>query len=267
VRRNFARAMLRDPFTTKGMLASLAAFSSIAALALLAGLPVEQAARPSLTIPTFHNPVTLIPIYGFSFLIGEGNKSIYVDPARPANFEGLPHADVILITSTDHMDTAAIAAVSTPGTEIIAPPAVAKTITKAHVLKNGEMTNLFGWFIAAVPMYSVRRGPAPGKLYHEKGSGNGYLLTYGSKSFYVSGDTEDTPEVRALKEVDVVLISLNAPVAMSSDEAVQAVKALNPRMVIPYGYHGSDLQAFAKGLESTGIDVKLLDWYPKAPQH
>ncbi len=103
----------------------------------LGTVPKPQGTRESVLINTFHNPVTFIPIYNTSFVLEEGNKTIYVDPAMPASFSGLPPADIILITDAtpDHMDRAAIAAISTRGTEIIAPAAVAKIITKAHTLK------------------------------------------------------------------------------------------------------------------------------------
>jgi L-ascorbate metabolism protein UlaG (beta-lactamase superfamily) len=223
--------------------------------------------RKALRFSTYHNPVTITPLYHASLLIQEGNKAFYVDPARPANFSGLPAADVILITDTDrgHLDSGAIAEIASPGTEILAPAAVVKVLGKGHALANGEMTNLFGWFIAAVPMYNIKRGPAPGKLYHDKGRGNGYVLTYGSKSFYISGDTEGIPEMRALQGIDVALVSMDSQLTMSPGEAVDAVKAFHPGVVIPYDYRGADLRAFSKDLEGSGIEVQLVDWYPSTP--
>ena len=54
-----------------------------------------------------------------------------------------------------------------------------KTVTQAKVLHNGDSTSWEGWKIEAVPMYNLKRGPAEGKFYHDKGRGNGYILTYG----------------------------------------------------------------------------------------
>ena len=45
---------------------------------------------------------------------------------------------------------------------------------------------------------------------------------------------------------------------MSPEEAADAVKAFHPKVAIPYDYQGSDPQIFAKALEGTGIDVRLL---------
>jgi L-ascorbate metabolism protein UlaG (beta-lactamase superfamily) len=226
----------------------------------LATPPVE---RPVLTFLTYHNPVTVTPLYHASLLIEEGNKTIYVDPAKPVRFSGLPPADLILITDVQpgHMDHQAVAEISSPGTNIIAPATVVKSLGRGHALANGEVTNLFGWFIAAVPMYNLKRGPAPSRLYHEKGLGNGYVLTYGSKSFYISGETENVPEMRSLERIDIAFVCMDSQYAMPPEEAADAVKAFHPSIVIPYGYRGSDPRIFAKDLEGSGIEVRLVDWY------
>jgi L-ascorbate metabolism protein UlaG (beta-lactamase superfamily) len=224
-----------------------------------------QTARPAQTFATSSGPVKIVPIHHASVLIEAGGKAIYVDPAKPANFAGLPPADLILISDIhyDHLDTNSIAAISKPGTEIWAPPAVGATVSKASLISNGESRTWGGWTIEAVPMYNLVRGPAPGKLYHDKGRGNGYVLTYGGKRFYFSGDTENIPEMRALKNIDVAFVCMNLPYTMPPEEAVEAVKAFHPKVVIPYHYRGSDLSIFEKGLAGSGIEVRLLDWYPK----
>jgi L-ascorbate metabolism protein UlaG (beta-lactamase superfamily) len=217
------------------------------------------------TFPTSAGPVKITPLYHASTLIEAGGKAIYLDPAKPAKFTGHPKADLILITDIhpDHMDPASIAEVSKAGTEILAPPAVVETVTTAKPIANGESKTWQGWTIDAVPAYNLTRGPAPGKLFHDKGRGNGYVLTYGGVRFYFSGDTEGVPEMRALKNIDVAFVCMNLPYTMPPDEAADAVKAFHPKVVIPYHYRGSDLAVFQKGLEGTGIEVRLLEWYPK----
>ena len=111
-------------------------------------------------------------------------------------------------------------------------------------------------------MYNLTRGPQPGKLYHDKGRGNGYVLTYGGKRFYFSGDTEGIPEMRALKGIDVAFVCMNLPYTMTAEEAADAVRAFHPKVVYPYHYRGTDTQAFAKALEGSGIVVRLRNWYP-----
>ncbi len=225
-----------------------------------------QPARPVQIFQTGAGVVKITPIYHASLLIEAGGKNIYIDPAKPANFSGLPPADLILITDIhgDHMDPGSISALSKSGTEIWAPPAVVEAVTTAHPISNGETKTWNGWTIEAIPMYNITRGPSPGQLYHTKGRGNGYVLTYGGKRFYFSGDTENIPEMRALKNIDVAFVCMNLPYTMPPDEAAEAVKAFHPKIVIPYHYRGSDLSVFQKDLQGTGIEVRLLDWYPQA---
>ena len=214
---------------------------------------------------TSSGPVRITPLNHASTLIEAGGKVIYLDPAKPVDFSGKPKADLILITDIhgDHMDPDSIKAIDKAGTEILAPPAVVQTVTKGKTIANGETRNWQDWTIEAIPAYNLKRGPAAGKLFHDKGRGNGYVLTYGGKRFYFSGDTEGVPEMRALKNIDVAFVCMNLPYTMPPDEAAEAVKAFHPKIVIPYHYRGSDLSVFQKGLEGTGIEVRLLNWYPK----
>lgn len=224
-----------------------------------------QGSRPVQTFSTSAGPVKITPIYHASLLIEAGGKNIYIDPARPGDFSGLPSADLILITDIhgDHMDPSTVLSISKPGTQIMAPPAVVKTVTTASPISNGETKTWGAWTIEAIPMYNIKRGPSPGTLYHDKGRGNGYVLTYGGKRFYFSGDTENIPEMRALKNIDVAFVCMNLPYTMPPEEAAEAVKAFHPKVVIPYHYRGSDLSVFEKALQGTGIQVRILDWYPK----
>jgi L-ascorbate metabolism protein UlaG (beta-lactamase superfamily) len=225
---------------------------------------IAQTTNSAQTFTTSAGTVKITPIYHASLLIEAGGKSIYLDPAAPGKFTGLPPADLILITDIhgDHMDPKSIAAVSKGTTEIWAPPAVVKTVATAKAISNGDKKTWNDWTIEAIPMYNLVRGPAPGKLFHDKGRGNGYVLTYGGKHFYFSGDTEGISEMRALKDIDVAFVCMNLPYTMPPEEAAEAVKAFHPKVVIPYHYRGSDLSVFKKGLDGTGIEVRLLDWYP-----
>ena len=225
----------------------------------LAGFAAD---RPVQEFSTKAGTVKITPIQHASMLIEAGGKVIYVDPAQ-GSYEGLPQADLILITDIhgDHLSPKVIAQIKKGDTTIIAPAAVAKTVTEAKTISNGGKTRWEQWTIEAVPMYNLTRGPAAGKFYHDKGRGNGYVLTYGGKRFYISGDTEGIPEMRALKNIDVAFVCMNLPYTMTPEEAADAVKAFHPKIVYPYHYKGSDTEAFKKALEGTHIDVRLLNWY------
>jgi L-ascorbate metabolism protein UlaG (beta-lactamase superfamily) len=227
-------------------------------------LPLAHAATEVQVFSTEAGPVRITPLSHASTLIEAGGKTIYLDPAKPVDFSARPKADLVLITDIhgDHMDPDSIKLVSQAQTEILAPPAVVQTVSQAKPIANGETKTWRSWTIEAVPAYNLKRGPAPGKLFHDKGRGNGYVLTYGGKRFYFSGDTEGVPEMRALKNIDVAFVCMNLPYTMPPDEAADAVKAFHPKLVIPYHYRGSDLTVFQKKLEGTGIEVRLLNWYP-----
>jgi L-ascorbate metabolism protein UlaG (beta-lactamase superfamily) len=219
------------------------------------------------TIETSAGPLKITPITHASLLLEVGGKAIYVDPWSQGDFTGRPKADLILITDIhqDHLDPQAIALLRTDKTAIIAPEAVAAKSPdlKAIVLKNGERRAWEGIDIEAVPMYNLQRGPSPGALYHDKGRGNGYILTIGGKRLYLSGDTECTPEMRALKDIDVAFVCMNLPYTMPPAEAAACVKEFRPKIVYPYHYRDSSLEEFQKGLAGVeGIEVRLRDWYP-----
>ncbi len=227
------------------------------------------------TFKTSAGPVKITPIYHASTLIEAGGKVIYVDPTQKLQMNGIgtgpdltgrPPADLILISDIhhDHMDTAAISILSKPTTVIIAPPSVVETVKNAKPLANGQSTTWEKWKIEAIPMYNMKRGPAPGQFFHPKGRGDGYVLTYGGKRFYFSGDTEGIPEMRALKHIDVAFICMYERPTMSPEEAADAVLAFRPKVAIPYHWGTSDPQVFKEKLKGSGIDVRILNWYPKS---
>jgi len=231
---------------------------------LLAGVVLfAQASQPVEEFKTSSGAVKITIIRHASMLIEAGGKAIHVDPWSQGNFDGLPKADLILITDIhqDHLDQKAIDQVKKDGTEFIAPAAVAKTVTQAKVLANGESTTWDQWKIEAVPMYNLKRGPSAGTFYHDKGRGNGYVLTYGGTRFYIAGDTEGIPEMRALKNIDVAFVPMNLPYTMTPEEAADAVRAFHPKIVYPFHFRGSDPEVFKKALDGTGIDVRLRNWY------
>ena len=144
----------------------------------------------------------------------------------------------------------------------MAPKAVAEKFPGAIVMANGDTKTVGEFKVEAIPMYNLK--PADnGQTYHEKGRGNGYIVTYGGKRFYFAGDTEGIPEMRALKNIDVAFIPMNLPFTMTPQDAADAVRAFHPAVVYPYHYRGQDTKIFAKALEGSGIDVRLRDWYAK----
>jgi L-ascorbate metabolism protein UlaG (beta-lactamase superfamily) len=230
-------------------------------LAILIVASCGFAAAPE-SFSTSAGTLEITPIQHASLMIQAGGKVLYVDPAM-GTYDGLPQADYILITDIhqDHLSPEVVNKLKKGGTVIVAPKAVAAQLAGVKVLSNGEKTTVGAFALEAVPMYNLKRGPSPGQLFHDKGRGNGYIVTYGGKRFYFSGDTEAIPEMKALKNIDVAFVCMNLPYTMTPQEAAEAVRAFHPAIVYPYHYMGSDTKEFAKALEGTGIDVRLRNWY------
>ena len=235
--------------------------SSVLVLTLFAGVAL---AAPPQEFSTSAGTLKITPIQHASLMIQAGGKVLYIDPAQ-GSFDGLPPADYILITDIhgDHMAPPIVDKLKKPGTEIVAPQAVSETVSGTSVIAYGQTKKLGPFTVESIPAYNLTRGPAAGKLFHDKGRGCGYVVTYGGKRFYFSGDTEAIPEMKALKNIDVAFVCMNLPYTMPPDEAAAAVKAFKPKVVYPYHYRGSDLAVFQKDLEGTGIEVRLRDWYAK----
>jgi L-ascorbate metabolism protein UlaG (beta-lactamase superfamily) len=200
------------------------------------------------------------------------DKSIYIDPFNGVDaYKTLQKPDLVLITDIhgDHMDMKTLQALDLSAATFIVPQAVADKLPaewkqKSVVLNNGNTTEQSGISITAIPMYNL---PNDSTARHTKGRGNGYVLNIGGKNFYISGDTEDIPEMRSLKNIDVAFVCMNLPFTMSVEQAADAVLEFKPKIVYPYHYRGqggfSDTQKF-KTLVNSGnvsIDVRLKDWY------
>jgi L-ascorbate metabolism protein UlaG (beta-lactamase superfamily) len=225
------------------------------------GQPVSQAQ----TFETTAGPVRITPIYHASALIEADGKVIYMDLAPPAPTANLRPADLMLITDIhgDHMSADMVTRFSKPGTVVIAPPAVAQTISSAKPLANGQTTTWEKWTIEAVPAYNIVRKRDNGEPFHVKGRGNGYVMTFGGKRFYFSGDTEGVPEMRALQNIDVAFLCMYGVPVMGPEEAAEAALAFKPKMVIPYHYRHYNIAVFMGKVAGSGIEVRPLNWYPQ----
>jgi L-ascorbate metabolism protein UlaG (beta-lactamase superfamily) len=202
------------------------------------------------------------------------NKTIYVDPYGGAEaFAGIAAPDLILITDIhgDHHNPKTLEAIATTNTVIVTCGAVVDQLSenlksKAVALANGEKTIQTGIDIRAIPMYNL---PESEESRHTKGRGNGYILNLGGKNIYISGDTEDIPEMRSLTNIDVAFICMNLPYTMNIDQASSAVLEFKPKIVYPYHFRGqgglADVEGFKKLVseKNKNIEVRLRNWYPE----
>ena len=210
--------------------------------------------------------IKITPVNHAGVMFQYAGKVIYADPV--GNYSELPKADLILITDIhgDHLNAGAIAQLKKDGTVIVAPSAVAKTVTEAKVVDPGASTDVklgnVDVKIDTIPMYNITRGPAAGQLFHTKGRGDGFIVNIGGKRIYLAGDTECIPEMKALKNIDVAFIPMNLPYTMTPPEAAECAKAFKPAVVYPYHYMGTDTQQFADAMKGTaGVEVRLRNWY------
>jgi L-ascorbate metabolism protein UlaG (beta-lactamase superfamily) len=226
------------------------------------------------TIALSKGTLIVQPINHASVVLTAAGKTIYVDPVGgAAKYQGLAAPDIILVTDIhgDHFDTATLQAIRKSGTVLVVPKAVADKMSDADktgvvVMANGDNKDFAGIGVAAIPMYNLPASATDPR--HPKGRGNGYILTVGGKNIYLSGDTEDIPEMRALKNIDVAFICMNLPYTMDINHAADAVLAFKPKIVYPYHYRGqngpSDVQGFSNLVKAgdPAIEVRLRNWYP-----
>ncbi len=231
-------------------------------------------ALPGDQVPTDNGPLVIHPIHHATFLMQWNGKTVYVDPVGGIKpFADLPKPDFVLVTHMhgDHFDPKTLEAIFPSGgqTVIVVPKTVAEKMPETlrgmvRILTNGEKAEIQGIVVEAVPAYNT----TPGKeKFHPKGRDNGYVLTVGGKRVYVAGDTEDTPEMRALKAIDVAFLPMNLPYTMSVEKAADAIRQFKPKVVYPYHYRSHDGTKADFGQlrrlvgEDIGVEIRVRDWY------
>jgi len=189
------------------------------------------------------------------------NKVIHIDPVgRYADYSKLPKADLILVTHEhgDHLDTKVLDILRTGKTKIVLTEICAQRISDGIVMKNGDAKTVQGIKIEAVPAYNIVHKRDNGNPYHPKGNGNGYVMTFGDKRVYVAGDTENTPEMKKLKDIDIAFLPMNLPYTMSPEMVADAAKAFRPKIVYPYHFGQTDTNKLIELLKSTrGIEIRI----------
>lgn len=225
------------------------------------------------TIAIKGGTLSITPVLHSAFVMQFKNKTVYVDPYGGAQlFSKFPAPDLVIITDIhgDHLDKATLGGLNLSKTRLIAPKAVADQLDtiafkKVTVLGNGETTKWKSVALEALAMYNL---PEAENAPHPKGRGNGYVLTVGGKRIYISGDTEDIPEMRQLKNIDAAFVCMNLPYTMDINQAADAVLEFKPKVVYPFHYRGSegfsDVEQFKKMVneKDASIEVRLLKWYP-----
>ena len=239
---------------------------AVSFLALSALLHAATSNRIADVQQTSRGELRITPLYHGSVMFEFGGKVIYVDPWSQGDFTGLAMGDLIVVTHThgDHLDLPQINKLKKPETIIVGPTAVIDTLNcfpgcgQAVIVNDSDKKTVMGIDIEGVPMYNLVNGSTPEMPYHHKGIGSGYILNFGDTRVYLSGDTECTPEVKALKNITVAFLAMNPPRTASPLEAAECVKAFKPKIVYPYHYRGAKPQDFADALKDTkGVEVRV----------
>ena len=188
-------------------------------------------------------------------------KVIHVDPVgRYADYTKLPKADLILVTHEhgDHLDADAIAKITKADTSIVLTEICREMLAKGEVMKNGDVREVLGLKIEAVPAYNIVHERSPGKPFHPKGDGNGYVISFGDKRVYVAGDTENIPEMADIGAVDVAFLPMNLPYTMTPEMVAEAARTIRPKILYPYHFGKTDTSQLVELLKSTPeIEVRV----------
>lgn len=185
---------------------------------------------------------------------------IYVDPVRSAgDYRFLPKGDLILVTHEhgDHLDPVLIDSLKKSGTLLFCNENSLSKVSWAMAMKAGDRQEINNIIIEAVPAYNIVNESTPGHPFHPKGVGNGYILTIGGKRIYVAGDTENTPEMKALKNIDVAFLPMNLPYTMTPAMVADAALAFKPKILYPYHFGSTETTQIVELLKNSGIIVRI----------
>lgn len=236
----------------------------VAALASCAG-EAQNTRRPSMletdTFKTSQGELKITFVGHGTLMFTFAGKVIHVDPvSAEADYATMPKADLILITHEhyDHLDPAAIAAIRQPATAIVLTPKCATTVPDGIVMKNGEARTVAGIKIEAVPAYNIVHKRPTGEPFHPRGEGNGYVLTFGDTRVYVAGDTENVPEMKALKDIAIAFLPMNLPYTMTPAMVADAARAFRPKVLYPYHFGKTDNSELVRLLAADkAIEVRI----------
>ncbi|MHB8846512.1 MAG: MBL fold metallo-hydrolase [Nitrospirota bacterium] len=213
------------------------------------------------TIKTPSGDLTITFIGHGSLMFTFGGTVIHVDPySKVADYAGLPKADIILITHEhgDHLDAEALAKVRTERTVLVVNEAGAAKVGGGTVMKNGEARTVGGLTIGAVPAYNIVARRDNGHPFHPKGAGNGYVITFGDQRVYVAGDTENIPEMKTFKNIDIAFLPMNLPYTMTPEMVADAAKMINPKVLYPYHTGETDIAKLTALMKDRkGIEVRI----------
>jgi L-ascorbate metabolism protein UlaG (beta-lactamase superfamily) len=243
---------------TKAVAGALVLIVGVCTAAVVGAEPSELVTD---TIEIGGGPLEITCIGHGTLMMVHDQRTIHIDPwSRLTGYAALPDADLILITHEhgDHLDEDAVAEVRTDSTIVIGTQTVCERLRGCQSMDNGDTLEAAGVQIEAVPAYNIAHLRPSGEPYHPKGRGNGYVLSFNGTRVYVAGDTENTPEMKALEDIDVAFLPMNLPYTMTPEMVADAARALQPAILYPYHYGDSDPQRLVELLaDEATIEVRI----------
>ena len=154
----------------------------------------------------------------------QGMPLIYIDPWRVAR--NAFHADIILVTHDhyDHCSPADVEKLRGPGTVVISNNPVMSILKGVTLLRPWQVVNVEQVCIKAVPAYNSHHPKEFGGL--------GYVISLDHYDIYYAGDTDLIPEMSTIHP-DIAILPIGGRQTMDVMNAVEAVRRLRPRWVIP----------------------------------
>jgi len=223
------------------------------------GFGQTQFSKDTLSSPTGDVIITFI---GHGSLLFEWQgKKIYIDPSsRKADLYQFPKADMIFVTHHhgDHCDPAALKALTQDKTKTFMSSIAHEIWGQGMVLYPEQQVSIDNVGITVVNAYNLVNKNDEGIPYHKEGECNGYLFTLGNLRIYVAGDTENTPEMKALKHIDAAFLPMKLPYTMNPEMVADGAKGFKPKILYPYHYDKSLLTELQERMENvTGVELRI----------
>lgn len=211
-------------------------------------------------IPTSAGDLAITFIGHGSLMMTFNGKTIHIDPySSLADYTSLPKADIVFLTHehSDHLDKDALSKISAEKTVTVMTELCAAQVEGGVVMRNGESKIVEGIKVEAVAAYNIVHTRPNGDAFHPKGNGNGYILNFGDTRVYVAGDTENTPEMKALQNIAVAFLPMNLPYTMTPEMVADAAHAFRPRILYPYHFGKTDTSQIVDLLNGENIEVRI----------